>query len=84
MNKKQANKILEQRIKDYEPIKELKKFIDDSEEKHKQTMHYLRYILRTMEEEYQKYHNPASQKLTSTDGWPVSPNVSINGGFDIP
>jgi len=37
MNKKEANKILEQRIKDYEPIKELRKFIDDSEEKHKQT-----------------------------------------------
>lgn len=54
MNKKEANKILEQRIKDYEPIKELRKFIDDSEEKHKQTMYYLRYILWTMEEEYQK------------------------------
>ena len=54
MNKKEANKILEQRIKDYEPIKELKKFIDDSEEKHRQTMYYLKYILWTMEEEYQK------------------------------
>lgn len=53
MNKKEANKILEQRIKDYEPIKELRKFIDDSEEKHKQTMYYLRYILWKMEEEYQ-------------------------------
>lgn len=54
MNKKQANKILEQRIKDYEPIKELRKFIDDSEKTHRQTMGYLRYILRTMEEKYQK------------------------------
>ena len=58
MNKKEANKILEQRIKDYEPIKELRKFIDDSEEKHKQTMYYLRYILWMMEEEYQIKFDP--------------------------
>ena len=45
MNKKQARAIIEQRIKDYEPIKELRKFIDDSEEKHRQTMYYLKYIL---------------------------------------
>jgi len=33
MNKKEANKILEQRIKDYEPIKELRKFINKLREK---------------------------------------------------